>query len=96
MKKILLSGLLLIVGAVLEICAQSIILDNKLQFESADALSSPPEGWSFTNCSLEQNGEKWFVKVGNEGSVTTPPLAVPSSLVMTMPDMSAASLKTLA
>ena len=74
MKKILLSGLLFIVGAVLEICAQSIILDNKLQFESADALSSPPEGWSFTNCSLEQEGEKWFVMVGDEGSVTTPPL----------------------
>lgn len=72
MKKILLSGLLLIVGAVLEICAQSIILDNKLQFESADALSSPPEGWSFTNCSLEKVNEssKFFVRLNN-GSFTT-------------------------
>ena len=59
----------------MEICAQSIILDNKLQFASADGLSSPPDGWKFENCSLTGSDNKYFVTLGAEGSVTTPPLA---------------------
>jgi len=77
MRKIFLSALLLMTGAILEVCAQSIILDNKLQFNEPIDLSgaSKPEGWDFENCSLVKNGEKYFVQVNSEGgSVTTSPL----------------------
>ena len=75
MKKTFLCGLLLMVGTILEVCAQSIILDNKLQFNSADALASPPDGWNFENCSLAQVplNSTYFVKLNN-GSITTPRL----------------------
>ena len=75
MKKTFLCGLLLMVGAILEVCAQSIILDNKLQFNSADALASPPDGWNFENCSLAQVplNSTYFVQLNN-GSITTPRL----------------------
>lgn len=75
MKKTFLCGLLLMVGTILEVCAQSIILSNKLQFNSADALASPPDGWNFENCSLAQvpSNTTYFVQLNN-GSITTPRL----------------------
>ena len=75
MKKTFLCGLFLMVGTILEVCAQSIILDNKLQFNSADALASPPDGWNFENCSLAQVplNSTYFVQLNN-GSITTPML----------------------
>jgi len=65
--------MLLFIGVALDLCAQSTILDNKLQFASSE--SSLPEGWDFVNCSLvESSNGKWFVQVNEGGSVTTPAL----------------------
>lgn len=64
--------MLLFIGVALDLCAQSTILDNKLQFASSE--SALPEGWDFVNCSLVESSGKWFVQVNEGGSVTTPAL----------------------